>query len=226
MTDNPMPPGFYNMDCMDAMRQFPDGFFDLAIVDPPYGDGGGQFAGTERFGERFDRYRHPENRGGGIDHLHSSQRKRERERRQADGTTPSDSGRKTAITRHGGTWAGKFAKKSFRGTSRRGRTTSMNSSVSHVTKLFGAQITFGFRRPETLSYGTSRISANPFQWQAVNMRGFPSTATRKYGGAFRTGRRGDSIRRKSRLRFTNGFCPVSRNRGTRSLIPMWEARLA
>ena len=35
----PMPAGFYNMDCMDAMRQFPDGFFDLAIVDPPYGIG-------------------------------------------------------------------------------------------------------------------------------------------------------------------------------------------
>lgn len=32
-----MPPGLYNMDCMDAMRQFPDGFFDLAVVDPPYG---------------------------------------------------------------------------------------------------------------------------------------------------------------------------------------------
>ena len=31
-------PGFYNADCMDAMRQFPDGFFDLAIVDPVYGD--------------------------------------------------------------------------------------------------------------------------------------------------------------------------------------------
>ena len=30
-------PGFYNMDCMEAMKQFPDGFFDLAIVDPPYG---------------------------------------------------------------------------------------------------------------------------------------------------------------------------------------------
>lgn len=29
--------GFYNMDCMDAMKQFPDKFFDLAIVDPPYG---------------------------------------------------------------------------------------------------------------------------------------------------------------------------------------------
>ena len=32
--------GFYNMDCMDGMKQFPDKFFDLAIVDPPYGDGG------------------------------------------------------------------------------------------------------------------------------------------------------------------------------------------
>lgn len=29
--------GFYNMDCMEGMREFPDGFFDLAIVDPPYG---------------------------------------------------------------------------------------------------------------------------------------------------------------------------------------------
>jgi len=30
-------PGFYNADCMTAMREFPDKFFDLAIVDPPYG---------------------------------------------------------------------------------------------------------------------------------------------------------------------------------------------
>lgn len=29
--------GFYNMDCMDAMRDFPDDYFDLAVVDPPYG---------------------------------------------------------------------------------------------------------------------------------------------------------------------------------------------
>lgn len=34
-----MQPGFYNMDCMDGMKQFPDKFFDLAIVDPPYGIG-------------------------------------------------------------------------------------------------------------------------------------------------------------------------------------------
>lgn len=31
--------GFYNMDCMGGMREFPDKYFDLAIVDPPYGIG-------------------------------------------------------------------------------------------------------------------------------------------------------------------------------------------
>ena len=31
--------GFYNMDCMEGMRQFPNKYFDLAIVDPPYGIG-------------------------------------------------------------------------------------------------------------------------------------------------------------------------------------------
>lgn len=30
---------FENKDCMEAMKDFPDNFFDLAIVDPPYGDG-------------------------------------------------------------------------------------------------------------------------------------------------------------------------------------------
>lgn len=32
-------PGFYNMDCMEGMAQFPDKYFNLAIVDPPYGIG-------------------------------------------------------------------------------------------------------------------------------------------------------------------------------------------
>lgn len=27
----------YNIDCMDLMRDFPDKYFELAIVDPPYG---------------------------------------------------------------------------------------------------------------------------------------------------------------------------------------------
>jgi len=29
----------YNMDCMELMKKYPDNYFDLAIVDPPYGLG-------------------------------------------------------------------------------------------------------------------------------------------------------------------------------------------
>jgi len=47
--------GFYNMDCMDGMAQFPDKFFELAIVDPPYGIGedGGKFRGRKGQGLRI-----------------------------------------------------------------------------------------------------------------------------------------------------------------------------
>jgi site-specific DNA-methyltransferase (adenine-specific) len=32
---------FYNEDCLEAMKSIPDKYFDLAIVDPPYGIGAG-----------------------------------------------------------------------------------------------------------------------------------------------------------------------------------------
>ena len=38
--------GFYNMDCMEGMKQLPDKYFELAIVDPPYG--------IARFGNRVE----------------------------------------------------------------------------------------------------------------------------------------------------------------------------
>lgn len=38
--------GFYNMDCMEGMKEFPDKYFELAIVDPPYG--------IARFGNRVE----------------------------------------------------------------------------------------------------------------------------------------------------------------------------
>ena len=57
--------GFYNMDCMDGMREFPDKYFDLAIVDPPYGGAteaseikcyrtGGQWA--SKFGRHIEKW--------------------------------------------------------------------------------------------------------------------------------------------------------------------------
>ena len=29
--------GYHNIDCMEGMKEFPDKYFELAIVDPPYG---------------------------------------------------------------------------------------------------------------------------------------------------------------------------------------------
>lgn len=42
----------YNMDCLEAMRQIPDKYFDLAVVDPVYGDvtAGGYITGKSRGG--------------------------------------------------------------------------------------------------------------------------------------------------------------------------------
>lgn len=45
-----------NDDCMKVMRNYPDKYFDLAVVDPPYGSGGWKFARESRFGGRFDKY--------------------------------------------------------------------------------------------------------------------------------------------------------------------------
>ena len=57
------------MDCMQGMAQFPDQFFDLAVVDPPYGGAAGEFKRSDksRFGGRFDQYKPTaEIAGGGI----------------------------------------------------------------------------------------------------------------------------------------------------------------
>lgn len=42
---------------MQGMKEFPDNYFDLAIVDPPYGKGNENYdAKTQRYGGRFSRY--------------------------------------------------------------------------------------------------------------------------------------------------------------------------
>jgi site-specific DNA-methyltransferase (adenine-specific) len=46
-----MKAGVYNMDCMEAMKAFPENYFDLAVVDPPYGIGvDGQRESTSKHG--------------------------------------------------------------------------------------------------------------------------------------------------------------------------------
>ena len=48
----------FNIDCMEYMKTLPDKAFELAVIDPPYGNGGGEFSSRNgtRFGGRFDRY--------------------------------------------------------------------------------------------------------------------------------------------------------------------------
>lgn len=60
---------FINADCMEYLKEFPDNYFDLAIVDPPYGGAGtdaneafnGAISG--RFGGRFEKYFENDKRG-------------------------------------------------------------------------------------------------------------------------------------------------------------------
>jgi len=44
----------FNMDCIAGMKHYPDKYFDLAIVDPPYGLG----ESVVNSGGRFKRYHH------------------------------------------------------------------------------------------------------------------------------------------------------------------------
>lgn len=114
---------FINADCMQGMKDFPDNYFDLAVVDPPYGAGftapeskGGYY---NRFGGRFDKYK--------PNSLHLRNQKVQQ------------------VTRTGGTWAEKYAKKSYRGIQPPEGNTLTNSFVSHVTRLSGGATTLVYR---------------------------------------------------------------------------------
>lgn len=108
---------FYNDDCMKHLAEYPDNYFDLAVVDPPYGGGGtervengaldGRFGNK---GSRFERYR-----GGGRD------------------TSPMVS-EKIKASRTGGKWAAKFGKKSLRGMLPQMKHISKSCFASHAIK--------------------------------------------------------------------------------------------
>lgn len=56
----------FNRDCLEAMKEYPDKYFDLAVVDPPYGDGCSQTVTVER-------EREPKERGTGRERTSDSQ---------------------------------------------------------------------------------------------------------------------------------------------------------
>lgn len=100
--------GFYNMDCMQGMKEFPDNYFDLAIVDPPYGAGFTEGGGCQGWFSKY--HQNPENTDnnrGGVQQIRAEIRQV-----QTGRITHSDAGRNIQPTRTGGTWASKYAKKS------------------------------------------------------------------------------------------------------------------
>ena len=53
--------GFYNLDCMVGMREFPDKYFDLAVCDPPYGigyDTQAETKGGQQYGKAATQKKH------------------------------------------------------------------------------------------------------------------------------------------------------------------------
>lgn len=126
----------YNMDCMEYMRTLPDKAFDLAVVDPPYGDGNGGSA--KRFGGMFGAV-YGENTRAHVADAHEREREKETERRSiTDSAEYSISTKVTQMKR--------AAKKSWRGMLPQGRSIFKSFSASHATRSFGAETIFLCRR--------------------------------------------------------------------------------
>lgn len=150
-----------NIDCMEYMKTVPDKYFDLAVVDPPYGDGNGGKA----------------NRYGESTCSHSVNVERESKSRSI---TDSVGGSTDAsVTRTGGTWAEKYGKKSLRGTLPQGKNTFGSFSASHASKSYGAGIISVCRQHAVLSYGKRQTFRKTFLCQCVNMPGQALTTTQK-----------------------------------------------
>lgn len=57
---------FINGDCMDYLPWYPDDYFDLAIVDPPYGAGFTETGGCKGWFSKYHQNNEKSINGGGI----------------------------------------------------------------------------------------------------------------------------------------------------------------
>lgn len=200
----------YNADCLAAMREMPDNAFDLAVVDPPYGDGltdhgGGDNSGTDSVSGSTDtncqQIRIP--------------RKEPIPPWGGERLTSQAADAKDRVHRTGGTWAEKFGKKSSRGTSPRNRNTSSNCFASHAPRSSGGAITSICRRLGAFLCGAKRMFRSKGSlWLLLNMRGLASIRMRWCLNSPQSINRGDSIRRRNRLSCIRGFTSTSQKRAT------------
>lgn len=116
--------GFYNMDCMQGMKEFPDNYFDLAIVDPPYGAGFTEGGGCKGWFTKYHQNTEAAEKIGGVSDT------TDLEIREVYLKSTNEK----QLSRTGGTCAEKYGKKSYRGTQPRKENTLKNSFVSHEIK--------------------------------------------------------------------------------------------
>ena len=136
----------YNMDCMEGMKQYPDKYFDLAIVDPPYGAGFTEGGGCTGW---FTKYREDQQKRGGTILLESLRREvrpiqttdkvgggnpKDKFPWQEEVRTSTDRERTRRRTANGSSRIGTKTKKSFRGMWRLNRNTLKNCFASHVIR--------------------------------------------------------------------------------------------
>jgi hypothetical protein len=147
-----------NENCMDLMSRFPDGYFDLAIVDPPYGGGHHEQhnhkltlteISPQRFGGRFDKYRPAQ--ADLADDLTGTIQKKKRFTPRA-GALPNTTGGLHGRAEPGLLSTGRTL---MIGTLPRRRNTLRNWPGSQNGGLCGAEIILIFRLPGILSSGES-----------------------------------------------------------------------
>lgn len=189
-------------DCMEYLRSLPDNAFDLAVVDPPYGDGNFQTPPHKRAMSRD---------GGGV----------VRPLQATDGT---DSERGSTVTREPSqlrALTGRFQKysrqippnvliinqKVYGGTLRQAKSILMNYSESAKIRLYGAAITSICHLLGVSLYGANYLSPRNSQWRCVNTLGLRSMQMQKYSSVFRKVRRKTPgfIRLKNLSSYINGL---------------------
>ena len=189
-------------DCMEYLRSLPDNAFDLAVVDPPYGDGnfqtpphkramsrdggGGSTVTSDRwnrFGARFDRYK----RTKPTPCAH----------REISEVQPTNTPPNVLI----------INQKVYGGTLRQAKSILMNCSESAKIRLYGAAITSICHLLGVSLYGANYLSPRNSQWRCVNTLGLRSMQMQKYSSVFRKVRRRTPgfIRLKNLSSYINGL---------------------
>lgn len=98
----------FNEDCLEGMKRYPDGFFSLAVVDPPYGGGFTEGGGCKGW---FTKY-HQDAESSQTLNVERERESRTDGQRITDLGVPEAYSSGTSVTRTGGTWAEKYGKKS------------------------------------------------------------------------------------------------------------------